>query len=76
MKSYKEIEKKYNPEEIAESLVSPGTKDPEERKEILLAFSEIRKQQKEKQTEKSKLISRLIQLKFLIEDYLKADGFN
>lgn len=56
MKSYKEIEKKHSPEEMAESLVFPGPKDPVERKEILLAFSEIRKQQKEKQSEKSKLV--------------------
>ena len=76
MKSYKGIEKKHSPEEIAESLVFPGPKDPEERKELLLAFSEIRKQQKGKQSEKSKLISQLLQLKFLIEDYLKADNFN
>ncbi len=76
MKSYKEIEKKHSPEEIAESLVFPGPKDLDKREEMLSAFREIRKQQKENQSEQSKLISQLLQLKFLIEDYLKADYFN
>ncbi|QJB30869.1 hypothetical protein HF329_05960 [Chitinophaga oryzae] len=76
MKSYKEIEKKHSPEEIAESLVFPGPKDPVKREKMLSALREVRKQQKENQSEESKLISQLLQLKFLMEDYLKADSFN
>lgn len=76
MKSYKEIEKQYTPEEIATSLVFPGTKDPKEREAQLAEFRKFRKKIADKQTEKSKLISQLLQLKFLIEDYLKTDTFN
>jgi plasmid maintenance system antidote protein VapI len=76
MKSYKEIEKQYSPEEIAESLVFPGTKDPKEREALLEKFRKYRKKISDKQSEKSKLISQLLQLKFLIEDYLKGDTFN
>jgi plasmid maintenance system antidote protein VapI len=76
MKSYKEIEKQYSPEEIAESLVFPGTKDPKERESLLEEFRKYRKKISDKQSDKSKLISQLLQLKFLIEDYLKGDTFN
>ena len=76
MKSYKEIEKKYTPEEIAESIVFPGTKDTKEREAILSEFRDFRKSISDKQSEKSKTISLLLQLKFLIEDYLEANSFN
>lgn len=76
MKSYKEIEKKYTPEEIAESIVFPGTKDTKEREVILSEFRGFRKSISDKQSEKSKTISLLLQLKFLIEDYLEANSFN
>ncbi len=76
MKSYKEIEKQYTSEEIAESIVFPGTKDPQEREAQLSDFRAFRKKIANKQSEKSKLISQLLQLKFLIEDYLKTDTFN
>ena len=76
MKSYKEIEKKYAPEDIAESLVFPGTKDPKEREAQLTEFRKYRKKLSDKQSEKSKLISQLLQLKFLIEDYIISDTFN
>lgn len=76
MKSYKEIEKKYTPEEIAESIVFPGTKNIKEREAILSEFRDLRKKITDKQSEKSKTISLLLQLKFLIEDYLEASSFN
>ena len=76
MKSYKEIEKKYPPEEIAESIIFPGTKDKKEREAVLSEFRDFRKSISHKQTEKNKTISLLLQLKFLIEDYLEANSFN
>jgi plasmid maintenance system antidote protein VapI len=76
MKSYKEIEKKFTPEEITESLVFPGTKDKKEREEIISEFRDIRKTMSDEQKEESKTISRLLQLKFLIEDYLNTNSFN
>lgn len=73
-KKYKELEKKYTPEEIAEAFVFPMSADPEERKEMLSAFKDIRKKYAERQSEEDKLISKLLQLRFLMEDYLKGDN--
>jgi hypothetical protein len=39
MNSLKNIEKEYTPEEIAESFVFPGSKDPKEREAILEALA-------------------------------------
>jgi len=76
MKSFKEIESEYSPEEIAESIVFPGTKDPKGREAELSEFRKFRKKIADKQSEKSKLISQLLQLRFLIEDYLETETFN
>jgi len=76
MKSFKEIEKEYSPEEIAESIVFPGTKDLMGREAELSEFRKFRKKISDKQSEKSKLISQLLQLRFLIEDYLETETFN
>lgn len=54
MKSYKEIEKKYTPEEIAESIVFPGTKNTKEREAILSEFREFRKSMLDKKSAKAK----------------------
>jgi len=76
MKSLKDIEKEYIPEEIAESFIFPGPKNLKAREALLEEFRKHRKKISEKQSEKSKLISQLLQLKFLMEDYLKGDTFN
>jgi plasmid maintenance system antidote protein VapI len=75
MKSLKNIQKEYAPEEIVESFVFPGPKDPKEREVLLEEFRKHRKKVSDKQSEKTKLISQLLQLKFLIEDYIKTDKF-
>jgi len=76
MKSSKNIEKEYTPEEIAESFVFPGPKGPKERESLLEAFRQHRKKVSDKQSDRTKLISQLLQLKFLIEDYTKSEKFN
>ena len=53
MKSLKKIEKKYTPEEIAESFVFPGPKTSKERSELLEAFREHRKKLSVKQSDKN-----------------------
>lgn len=73
MKSYTEIEKKLKSEEIAEGLVFPGPTDKRERESILEDFRQIRKELAAKQSEDSKQINRLLQLKFIIEDYLQSN---
>ena len=76
MKSYNEIEKKYSPEEMAESIVFPGTKDINERESVLTDFRDFRKKLTEKDSEKTKTISLLLQLKYSIEDYIESKAFN
>lgn len=73
MKSLKKIEAAYTPEEIAESFVFPGSKNSKERAALLEAFRQYRRKVSNKHSEKTKLISQLLQLKFLIEDYLKSE---
>ena len=70
MKSLKNIEKEYTPEEIAESFVFPGPKNPKEREALLAAFRKHRKKISDQESERTKLISQLLQLKFLMEDYI------
>lgn len=76
MKSLKDIEKEYTPEEMTESFVFPGPKDPKQREALLDAFRTHRKKVSAKHSEKTRLISQLLQLKFLIEDYINSDTFN
>ncbi|PSL48707.1 helix-turn-helix protein [Chitinophaga niastensis] len=74
MKSYKEIAKKYKPEEIAQSFVFPDTSGKKEAK--LEAFQQFRQKADAKRTEKDKIIAQLLQLKFQIEDYINTEVFN
>lgn len=76
MKSRKKNEEKYTPEEIAVSFIFPDLATGKERKEKLAAFQAYRKQTVSKYTEKDKLAFQLLQLKFLIEDYLKTEDYN
>lgn len=76
MKALKNIEKAYSPKEIAESLVFPGTDNPKEKEAVLGEFRDFRRGLVDAQSPESKTISRLLQLKFLMEDYLQADAFN
>ena len=76
MKSLKDIQKDLTPGEVAEAYVFPGTKDKKEREEVLKAFRDFRKKIKNKQSAKSKLIANLLQLKFLIEDYIAGNDYN
>lgn len=73
MKSLKKIEAAYTPEEIAESFVFPGSKNLKEREALLEAFRQHRSKVSNKHSERTKLISQLLQLKFLIVDYLKSE---
>jgi hypothetical protein len=68
MISYTEVAKKHTPKEIAESLVFPGQDTKKEREQLLDEFRIIRKQLSDKQTPGAKRKSRLLQLKFVIED--------
>ncbi len=76
MKSYKEIAKQYTPQEIAESIVFPGNLDKNQREQALNAFSTWRKKNESKRTAESKLITQLLQLRFLMEDYINESSYS
>lgn len=75
MKSYKEIAKKYTSEEIAESFVFPNELNPLERNQSLEAFRTWRKTNDLSRSIKSKLMTQLLQLRFVMEDYIKEKGY-
>lgn len=68
MRSLNDIEKEYTPEEIAESFVFPGPKDPKERAELLEAFCQYRKKVSEGQPRRTKLDAQILQQKYQEED--------
>ena len=76
MKPLKKLEEKFTPEEIAESIVFPGTKNEKEREAILSEFRNFRKKISDNQNKESKTISQMLQLKFLMEDYITTNSFD
>ncbi|UYQ94857.1 hypothetical protein MKQ68_07095 [Chitinophaga horti] len=74
MKSYKAITKTYKPEEIAASFVFPVEKQKKE--EALSTFRHVRKKAEARKTLDEKIVANLLQLKFLIEDYIGSKPFN
>ena len=75
MKLYKEIEKKHKPEEIAESYIFPNDLDLSQRAQSLEIFQNWRKYNESNKSIKSKLITKLLQLKFVMEDYVKQNEY-
>jgi plasmid maintenance system antidote protein VapI len=65
--------KEYTLKDLAESYVFPDVVTGQDRDDILHAFREFRKQKSESAESKSK--NRLLQLKFLMEDYLVSSKF-
>lgn len=72
MKSYTEVTQKHTSKEIAESLVFPGNYTKKQQAEILDDFRTIRKKISGRQNPESKRRSELLQLKFLMEDFLHS----
>ncbi len=71
----------FSDKEIADAHIIPADISQEERNEILSEFSALRRQRAAAMTDKQRLLSAILQLKFQIEDYLKSrqltrdDGF-
>ena len=69
------IRKEHSLKDLAESYVFPDVATGKERDDILNAFREFRKQKADSQLPESKSKNRLLQLKFLMEDYLVSSRF-
>lgn len=70
--SLKRLLKEYTLEEIAESIMIPAKLTAKQKKESDLALAEARKKSQAAMTEDDILKSRLYQLRFQLEDYLKG----
>lgn len=73
MKPKKHTISTYTPRELAEAHIFPAAPSAMERQELLAALKEHRRTAKDAETERSRLVSRLLQLKYLIQDYLATD---
>ena len=65
------MHEKYTDKELAESFVFRDDLSAEEKKQSDADLREIRNNLRSKVTPKQMLLSRLLQLKYQIEDYLK-----
>lgn len=74
MKSYTNLRKKYSAADLAEGMVFPG--DKKQHPADLQDFRVIRERLAAKQSEESKRKASLLQLKFMIEDYLLSNELN
>lgn len=72
MKSKRETGRRRNKVQADESFVSPKLNEIE-RLKINQEFSEIRRRSESRKTDEERLYSRILQLKFQIEDYIKSD---
>lgn len=73
--SAKKVLEKYTEDEITDSLVIPQKLTVKQKREADLQLKKARKKTQSEMTEKDRLVARLLQLKFQIEDYLKGDDF-
>ncbi len=68
---FEELKQQYTLEEIAEAFVFPGPTDGPEREAIRSQFGEFRRKIRAADTPEDKLISRMLQLRFQVQSYLR-----
>lgn len=76
MKKYRIGNKRLTAEELADAVVFPHGLSKPEKDADDAAFIEIRKKALRETTAKQKLTSRLLQLKFELEDYLNSEYYD
>ena len=76
MKQFKKLEKEFSHKEIAEAYVFPDDSSKEQRDQSLDLFWAYRKKIIDKQTTEEKLILQILQLKFLMQDYINSSEYN
>ncbi|MHA8065776.1 hypothetical protein V7S76_03740 [Aquirufa sp. ROCK2-A2] len=67
---------KFTLDELADSVVFESSLTPEERKSAEVELAEARRKNKEIITENQKLYAKVLQLRFLMEDYAKSEIFD
>ena len=74
-KIYKQLKKKYTDEEIAESVMIPEDLSEEEEKQAREEFVKLRMKRRQEMTEKEKLLSGLLSIKYQIKSYVLSRDF-
>jgi hypothetical protein len=72
----KDIYEKYSHEEVADSIVFKNPLSEKEEKESSLELAEIRRKKRENLSENQKLYAKVLQLRFLMEDYAKSEQYD
>jgi hypothetical protein len=67
----KKVSTKVKPEELIGDIIYPVKLTPAQRKEANRQLSEARKKTQEEMSESDRLVSKLFQLKFQLEDYIE-----
>jgi len=70
-KAYDKLKEKYTVEELADSLMIPAEITPQEEKE----FAKLRLERRKAMSDKEKLLSNMLSMKYQIKSYLKQDGY-
>lgn len=73
---YEELRKKYTDEEIVDGFVFNETLSPSEQKEVEEEFLKLRLARLKQMSPHDLLVSNLIQMKILIQQYLKNNIYN
>lgn len=74
--SYKKLLKEHTPEELAEAFVFPVKLTAKQKKEAAKQLAEARKRTQQEMTEQDRLISRLFQIRFQLENYIDSKEYN
>lgn len=69
-------EKKYTDKELAEAYIFPSELSKDEQRKEEKDFSEFLKQRRFKMTDEDRYYSRLLQLKYMMEDYIESNSYN
>ncbi len=74
-KLYKKLKEKYTDEEIADSVMIPEQLSEQEEKQAREEFVKLRKKRRQEMSEKEKMLSGLLSLKYQIKSYILSQDF-
>ncbi len=74
-KIYEELKKQYTDEEIADFAMIPSELSEEEKQKSKEEFLKLRMERRASMSQKDKLLSALLSIKYQIKNYVKADDF-
>ena len=73
---YKSLKEKYTEEELADSMLIPQQLSEEEQKRANEEFAVLRKRHRQEMSEKDKMLSGLLSIKYQVQQYIQAGVFD